>query len=449
MSYSRLLERNNRTKIIYCALVLFGVALSFIVFHKYFRFSSSELSWLERGYMYMKTRWKQMGGAIASVNAGNLPDLTSSSDHSAGLFVWGGIVGSWMGFSEGYEVFAFFQVVFACIMIMVYPIITYFLTHSLLCSILSPVFIHLLLGNMLYIEKRDVAWAAAWVFAVSFPFLIILKRNAFNKKGYFSFACVCLFSSLANIVRTHSALCVMLITVGIVFWHTKKYFNRVNLIKAIIAIIIVLSSYNMLGNTIPTIVLRIDGQTVPSSNDTIWHTVLIGFGYDENNPYGLYYSDSCARDLVAEKYPDIKYHSPEYYKACKEIALDLMSKDPVFCINTLWNKFIQTVKIELSYVFIERSAVPAWMMLILLVSYCAYLMKRKKIKMIPIYNVIICLITFFLGMAQSVLSYPTYIMAYQSTVSIGIFLAFSTIYILNKCEETGLKRLRKRKEVLE
>lgn len=385
---------------------------------------------------FMSSRERAMTSAIQSFSAGIFPDLTSSHDHSIGFFLIGGLAGAKLGISNGYKIMVFLQLAYLFVCFIVLPFEIYQIRKKVCDFLLSFPLILIIYGELFFIYKTDVHWASIWCMTISFPVLIILKNERNIKKQVLLVSLISLYVSLANVIRAHSGLYVLIGMIYVVCLKafTQKFFSiKQRSILLFSSLIIAICTYNLLGNTIPNWICVRQGLYSSNALSSFWHNFYIGFGVYKN-PYGLYYSDDCARDIIMPKYPDIVYGGKEYFEICKALVIELIKSDPVFCIITLIKKFLESCVIVMKYYFGELKirclfnwGISAAFM---------FLLFTKKIKTEwGIWGIV--LIYMFAGTMQAVMASPSYVfLLWPVFGGTGIAISYMGLKVSEKFIET-------------
>ena len=276
---------------------------------------------------------------------------------------------------------------------------------------------------------------------LSIPLLIMLVKDNNLRKSIILTSLVVVFISVSNIVRAHSGLyslagLLTVMVIRIVRSWGKETRNRELLLLCGTCVGIAIT-YNLFVNVIPNAICVLHGQDPSVALHTFWHNFYIGFG-TYKNPYGLVYKDECAVEIVKSLYPNVTYGEREYYEICKQLAMEMIKKDPVFCLVTLARKFADSIRIVLCYYFFRLSArtVLDWGIILTYI----YMLKKKKIvfdRTIGLIMLMILLTSF----AQAVMASPTYVFLLWPTFGVvGISILIMAIQLFTYCYETIKQR---------
>lgn len=246
-----------------------------------------------------------------------------------------------LSIESGERIYCLVQAFMGMVVLSTYPLLMWMMFRSLLIAFLSPLMIHMIIGDMLYINKAGEYFSPLWAFVMGIPLLIMMFRKV---NVYLTSGLILVIAMLSNVMRSHSAL--PLIMIWFIVLAASIFKKDVSVMSGILLCVLALSSYDLLGTTIPQMVADrwgVEGR-IPY-NSSPWHSILIGMGYIEND-YGLYYDDNAAKNLILEKYPGVEYISPEYYDRCKEMALEIIKDDPIFVLNGIVVKFNETMELS-------------------------------------------------------------------------------------------------------
>lgn len=357
------------------------------------------------------------------------PEGFLNTDHSVGLYFYGGLLSRFFHISNPNTVFIAIQIVAAAFLLIVFPLEIYVLSSSYIAALVSPFIVDAFVGAILYANKTEVAWSSVWIVVIALPVLLYLFDQTLGKRYCQWYLWACFLISLANIVRAHSSFPIAVILLLI---HTKKLIDtrqkRKQLVQILLLYVVLFIAYNFFGTTIPQGIGKINHQEISSVDDTIWPNMYIGFGYLDN-PYGLYYSDQCTYDIAAAENPDLEGGTREFNLLFKSLVFDLIQKDPVFCIKTVFIKFIDTFRLEMDYLKSSKLHYRYIVMFIVAVMVCL-LHKKHLIQKGVVGFFMMSLICYICGKAQSVLAVPRWDYSYQSIGTIGVFFAGMGIAVL-------------------
>lgn len=369
-------------------------------------------------------------------------DIAHNS-HTLGYGLYFPYIMRWLNISDGKQMYCLAQSFSAFIVISVYPLLILKCFKSYCIALISPVIMHLSVGDMLYINKANEYFSGLWAITFSFPILFLLTKEKEEKNVMIYSLALSVIMMFSNVMRGHSGAPVLFLTVIILLAKWKKKILSVYIFC--ISITVMLVTYNFLSSYIPNIVASqwgVEG-TIPY-NSSPWHSILIGMGYIEND-YGLYYDDDCARDLVAENFPNIKYNSDEYYLCCKEIAVSIIKKEPGFIILGLTTKFIDSIKLQLKYLMgISLLAIKAYkvlMVICILLLMSILLIKKRIIYLLKDFGFMLvegCFLA-IMGLYAGIFAIPNEYYEWGGVGCIGVLLAFLCFSLLYEVHNEGDK----------
>ena len=197
MIISRICNKNNSK---YLLLLVWGILCAYALIHPYLfsvgngwiaGFRADRLTWR---YEYLITKGKVPFGV-------------------KGLGAYGIYFPYIMKFfhiTDGMTMFCFMQAICGGIVIILYPLLTYMYFHSLEVAIVSPIILHLSVGDMLYINKSGEYYAGLWVLAAGLPLILLLINETKKKRIVIYVILIALEIALSNIVRAQSGIAVLL-----------------------------------------------------------------------------------------------------------------------------------------------------------------------------------------------------------------------------------------------
>lgn len=315
-----------------CGLFLWGIICSIVLVYPYLTTSGS--GWIASWRCdRLVERYNDL------VNYGKF-DIAHNS-HVLGYGLYFPFIMRQFHIYDGLTMYCLAQSLCGMAVILFYPFLVYKMHNNLLLSLISPVLVHLFFGDMLYINKSGEYFSSLFSLALGIPLLIIIFQSKIQKQiiGYSLFLIV--VAMLSNIMRDKTAFSVVFIWLIILLLKCRSHI--VKIVPAVIMISILLFSFNFLSTTFPQIIANkwgVEGKI--AYNSSPWHSILIGMGYVRND-YGLYYGDDAGKEIVEKYYPDVVYNSEGYFEKCKEIALDIICKDPLFVLKGLIKKTLVSV----------------------------------------------------------------------------------------------------------
>lgn len=388
------------------------------------------------------------------------PPCLQSVDHSYGLYFYAPYFGAVFKITDAGEVFLIFQLLAMLLCSIIFPFEIYGLFHNKKLCYVTPVCFHFFLGNILYGIKNDVYWSAAWSIVIGLPLLCLLYKCSSVRKEILITFFLGIVCSAGNILRNHNSIpCFVVFAVIMI---AKCISKKRYIITRLILLVVFWILYNSVSSYIPLYIgthyLGQDSETVLNVDGNFYHTVLGGLGYCENE-YGLAYDDPVIAQAVNEYYS--RQHSGEtvqiygngYWEACKDYFFYIIKDDPVFVVKTVFLKFMQTLIMEMRYLFIPFKSQDAFQYfyasryvfhcilfpcIICMVSCAAIAGKRKlkrkfrnSISSNKDFLVIICG-GILLGTYQSVIAVPYVLYDLGSMACIALFCLVAVLGWLNE-----------------
>ncbi|NGX50845.1 MAG: hypothetical protein K1060chlam2_00696, partial [Chlamydiae bacterium] len=157
-----------------------------------------------------------------------------------------------------------------------------------------------------------------------------------------------LFLALAALIRGAigmMGLSVTLCVVTLLLWKHRKSLKRA-------AIPLVLGALALIGAASPQWIYMIrdalspievskfnEKQLTIDKGHGFSHTLYVSLGF-ESNPWGIEeWNDSCGQKAVAKVSPEITYLTPQYFKAIREIYMNIVRESPKEVVEIYWKKF--------------------------------------------------------------------------------------------------------------
>ncbi len=283
------------------------------------------------------------------------------------------------------EVFILLQVIMTFIVLSASPYLVYKLNSNVLTSLFVPLAMGIFLGDFLYRRQSAEFYGAFWIVLFSVPFIFALIASQSGKQTIILIGFVSLSMMVANCFRFHSGLPTLVIFCLILTVRLLRKKERIAVY--ICSLMMLFLPYNFMARTIPDYVAKSWNVTGTAAyNSSPWHSVLIGFGWEEmqeyggvQNEYGLTYSDKSAENYILERYSDVEYNSDEYYECCKIEALKIIRENPGFVISGYIRKLFIGIKCVGSYFHL----IPV----ILIIASTVYIFTKRKFGMFIKQNV--------------------------------------------------------------
>lgn len=285
---------------------------------------------------------------ISNITNGEFPDFYNAhnNDHAYGIY----LVASYLGYIlklGGEEIIVFLSVFLFTLLVITIPFYTFKKTNNVICSCISPFLLCVLFYVYVLTTKCEVYEVLSiCVVFWGIPLIEIVsnEKNQKKKKGWYLL--LIFLVSITNIARLHVSLGLMLITAFLLVIDIIKSVKNHSILNSFIQIILLFLLFcldDFFAVSLPEYLIQNDNQPMLNLTNTAWHSVLIGFGTFDN-PYNLYYSDTCAWELVHSIDPNIQYASNEYYLKCKELVLEMLRSDFGFCFLSFIKKALRTMR---------------------------------------------------------------------------------------------------------
>lgn len=369
---------------------------------------------------------------INNIANNEFPDFysTRNNDHAYGIYLVASYLGYFMNL-DGENIFRLLSIILFILLVVTIPFYIHRKTKNVICSCISPFLLCLFYYNYIIKTKCDVYIVlSVCVVFWGIPILekVIQEKNA--KKKNLWYILLIFLVSITNIARLHISLGLMLIVAFQLIldaWNSIKKHDTLNLVIELFLLFLLIYLNDFCASSLPEILLKLHNQPMLNLTNTSWHNILIGFGTFEN-PYNLYYNDTCAWEIVQSLDSTIQYASNEYYLKCKELVFDLLRTDTWFCLISLIKKTFLTI-MAILYATVKWTST-----LLFLALFFVFWHKNRKIytiqnyfhdeKNILFYAIIIAII----GSFFSILTTPSIYYSFTS-VSALYFCIFKFILI--------------------
>ena len=180
----------------------------------------------------------------------------------------------------------------------------------------------------------------ATVVAVLPWFLYFSKKNKLTP----AFLAFCFLSGVviafSNSIRVQGATgLVLFMGIVIIFLIQYPLKEKLKLVTAIVlGLLVPIIFYSYLSGKRDDYLTQQVGTNQPAKQVYLfWHNIYIGFGY-LNNPMGIEYKDSVAKDKVHSISPDTEVYSKEYVEILKEEVFKLIWSHKNFVLHTVFSK---------------------------------------------------------------------------------------------------------------
>lgn len=368
-------------------------------------------------------------------------DFTKQT-HTLGYTLYFPYLMKLFGITDGHRMFCFIQSIAGWIVMSSYPVITYCLTKSKFCALITPIVFHFGIGDLIYINKASEYWSGLWIILLAIPILFVLYKRIWDAKSTLLWCAICLLCSIGNALRGSSSMPVLFLSIVLVLFLFYK--KRITFLKVITLTLLLICINNLLGFTIPRQVAKMQGFNGYQKYTTSpWHSILIGVGYNSNNEYGLTYSDDSARDFIISKYPDVTYLSDEYFDLCKGAYLEILCNNPGFVLKGYMDKFIICINIIWTYMIgksINYYLGFTWMLLFIFIMALFLYRKKGLADMLNKYGLlyIMSLVAVFLSLYSGVLAYPSEYYIWGAMGSMGYLITMIFLTSLSECFNIGI-----------
>lgn len=215
-----------------------------------------------------------------------------------------------------------------------FSLLCIYVSSSWLTSVVSILCIFPLIFKLITVCDVYIAPAAAFI---PLGLFLIVINEKYKKWLYVSGFLTGIFSSALSLIRSYSALPVLVFVYIVLFF--SNIFSKKRKIIALCFLI--------LGYLIPCIHYSyalqkknryLNSQGIVQAKDSrhgFWHNIYIGFGFTRN-PYKIIWHDICSLQAAQKVKPGIKEGNKVYEGIVKNLVFDLLKKDRHFFFTSLF-----------------------------------------------------------------------------------------------------------------
>ena len=317
----------------------------FILFVVSTIFSLLVLSWNipenETLVSYSYVRVDLIEAFMEDIHQGNVPDFLNAYEHSYGYALYLPYLGAILNIKEGWKVLLYTQIGGMFVLLVIFPLEIYYIFHNRLTALISPVILHIFLGNVLYGFKTDSFWGMSWALVLGIPIVYKLWKMQWSTKCYILIWIIGLLCTISNIMRNQNGFVIGVLVLGVIL--LKLFKKEINFIQTIISLVIFILMYASISTYIPLLVGKALKLQILDNAAFIWHSLLCGLGYYPNQ-YGLEWNDVKVAEVVKELYYYKEYATDEYATCCKMMFLNILRDNPLFVIDVYLKKFMEMLR---------------------------------------------------------------------------------------------------------
>jgi len=218
------------------------------------------------------------------------------------------------------------------VVVLLYPLLFYELL-GLVAGLLSPL---VLLWKFPFLEDTGTYWVPGWCLLLCLPLLAVVHRRweeLTTARAVPLLAVIVLVGSYASSMRIGAGLPILLGALVVMTLRLRAWRHRLA-VGAVLAIAYVAISSFAFSALREARDRSITVEFAPVAV-TPWHSIYLGFGYLENNPYGITYEDEVADRAVKRVDPTVEYIGPGYGKILRGLVLDIVRENPGFVATTV------------------------------------------------------------------------------------------------------------------
>lgn len=383
---------------------------------------------------------------MKEIRQGNVPNFLDAYEHSYGYAFFLPYFGVLLGIEEGWRVLLYVQMGGMFLLLVLFPIEIYFIFHNRLTAIMTPILLHIFLGNILYGFKTDSFWGMAWALVLGIPLVYKIWERRWDKKSYILIWTIGLLCTISNIMRNQNGFVIAVLLCGVILLKFIK--KEINLKQLMVSIVVFILMYESISTYIPLLVGKILNLKTLDNAAFIWHSLLCGLGYYPNQ-YGLEWNDERVAQVVKELYYYKEYATDEYAVCCKRMFFNIVINNPLFVLDVYFKKFLEMLKYCFEFEFTSLGKkyyyfyTGKFMVHNILGPTCIMIMvgifnfrnnAKLAIQVLKKYSAILCMACFsiIIGTIEAVIAIPELKYGMSSLAAVGLVPLLGTIILLNE-----------------
>lgn len=280
------------------------------------------------------------------IREGKIPDFLSAYEHSYGYVFYLPYLGVLFNIHSGAELLLFVQLSAMFNLMLFFPLEIYLSFHNRIAALAAPILLHIFCGNILYGYKTDSFWGMCWVTVLSMPLVYKVFAEKWSRKALgivILTGCIC---TLGNVMRNHNGFLILIILTGVLL--IKMWKEKEKSIQVLLGMLIFFFLYESVSTWMPLFFGRFFGLSKMNNGAFIWHSLLCGLGYYQNE-YGFECNDGVIAQVVKQYYNYRIYPSDEYMQACKRLFFTVLKENPIFILKTYFRKLFDMLKVAFEY----------------------------------------------------------------------------------------------------
>jgi hypothetical protein len=277
-----------------------------------------------------------------------------------GMYVYIPLLSRLFGVSDPVSTIRYFYVSLYGIATVIYPLVFYRLTRSLLAGLMAPL---LLLACVLSMGFNNFYWVPAWGMLVLLPLIFLLARD-WPRLGLLAILGIALAASWMSSVRSSSGLGIVIAAAAVLVLRRWPWWRLLTALALVAVAYLSINSF-----VLPAIREHRDhrvGVDVLSGHQPtghpLWHTAYIGLGYLPND-YGIHYRDEVAIERVQREAPGTVFLSGRYASVLRKAYIGVVRDHPVEVAKQYAAKAVVTLADTLPYLVIVLVTAPAMLLL--------------------------------------------------------------------------------------
>jgi hypothetical protein len=293
-----------------------------------------------------------------NASTGKLYVVGSGDDH--GMYVYLPLLCRLFGVTNWVPMLHYFYVTLTGLVAVVYPLIFYKLTRSLLAGIAAPLILLVCVRSLEYV---DFLWVPALGVLALFPVIYLLARN-WPRFGLLVLMALALIASWLSSIRADSGLPIIIAAAMVLLLQRWRWWRALPALGLLALLYISINTFVIAP--LETHADHVVGITTKNGDvattHPFWHMIYIGYGYLPNR-YGLHYDDAVARDRVQREAPGTPFLSARYESVIRNAYLRLWLDHPGEAVKQYAAKMLVITADTTPYLLFVLLTMPAMLLL--------------------------------------------------------------------------------------
>jgi hypothetical protein len=250
-------------------------------------------------------------------------------DDDRGAFIYFPLAAHLLGTSDLGALLKWSFIVFFVPLLLVYPLLLYELTGSIVASFAAP---PLLLSHSAFFRNSGIFWLPAWANLLLLPLLLLIAKR-WKQSRLWLLVGLTVVASFASSIRANAGLGFLIGAVILVCVRMPRW--RLRLVSAGLLILAYLSIMSFAMHAVQVQRDDVVGRDFTSAYGTshpLWHQAYLGLGYLKN-PYGIRPTDATSFAAAEKQDPGSVYYTLRYERALRTAYFHIFERHPGFVLH--------------------------------------------------------------------------------------------------------------------